>query len=66
MVPKAEIEERSLSSTSMMPERQLDSLSRDEIRDLVAYLASPAQVTLSGPPSAIDRRNRQGTWSDRG
>jgi putative heme-binding domain-containing protein len=55
VVPKAEIEERSLSSTSMMPERQLDSLSRDEIRDLVAYLASPAQVTLAGPPSAIDR-----------
>jgi putative membrane-bound dehydrogenase-like protein len=55
VVPKSEIEERSLSNTSMMPERQLDSLSRDEIRDLVAYLASPAQVTLAGPPSAIDK-----------
>jgi putative membrane-bound dehydrogenase-like protein len=55
VIPKTEIDERSLSGISMMPERQLDSLSRDEIRDLVAYLASPAQVTLAGPASAIDR-----------
>jgi putative heme-binding domain-containing protein len=55
VVPKAEIEERTLSNTSMMPERQLDSLSRDEVRDLVAYLASPVQVALSGPASQIDR-----------
>ena len=55
VVPKAEIDERTLSNTSMMPERQLDSLSRDEVRDLVAYLASPVQVALSGPASPIER-----------
>jgi hypothetical protein len=31
-----------------MPEGQLDALSRDQIRALVAYLASKAQVPL--PP----------------
>ncbi len=54
VVPKSEIEERAVSSVSMMPERQLDTLSKDEVRDLIAYLASPSQVVLSGPPSPID------------
>ncbi|MFN8710093.1 MAG: PVC-type heme-binding CxxCH protein, partial [Planctomyces sp.] len=54
IVPKADIEERSLSSSSMMPEKQLDALTKDEVRDLIAYLQSPAQVTLSGPPAPID------------
>jgi putative membrane-bound dehydrogenase-like protein len=56
VVPKADIEERSLSTASMMPERQLEALTKEEVRDLVAYLASPAQVVLSGPPSAIDAK----------
>jgi hypothetical protein len=30
----------------MMPEGQLDPLTMDEVRDLVAYLASPVQVQL--------------------
>jgi putative heme-binding domain-containing protein len=53
VVPKADIEERSLSDLSMMPERLLDPLPGDEIRDLVAYLSSPAQVPLSGPKAPI-------------
>ena len=56
VVPKAEIEDRTLSSVSMMPEGQLTAMTKDEARDLIAYLASPAQVTMSGPPSAIDSR----------
>jgi putative heme-binding domain-containing protein len=36
------------SPLSIMPEGQLDALSRDQVRDLVAYLASKAQVPL--PP----------------
>ena len=56
VVPKSEIEDRSLSSISMMPERQLEMLTKDEVRDLVAYLASPGQVVLSGPPSPIDAK----------
>lgn len=54
VVAKSDIEERSLSNISMMPERQLDTLKKDEVRDLIAYLASPAQVIMSGPPSPID------------
>ncbi|MEI7700602.1 MAG: c-type cytochrome, partial [Planctomycetia bacterium] len=53
VVPKAEIEERSLSNTSMMPERQLDSLTKEEVRDLIVYLASPGQVAFSGPRAPI-------------
>ena len=56
VVPKAEIEDRTLSSVSMMPEGQLTAMTKDEARDLIAYLASPAQVTMSGPPSAIDSK----------
>jgi putative membrane-bound dehydrogenase-like protein len=54
VVPKDEIEERTLSSVSMMPERQLDPMSEEEVRDLIAYLASPAQVPLAGPASKIN------------
>lgn len=56
VVAKTDIEERTLSNISMMPERQLDALSKNDARDLIAYLASPAQVTMSGPPSPIDRK----------
>ena len=44
--PVDEIEERETSPTSMMPDGLLQSLSEDDIRDLVAYLASPTQVPL--------------------
>lgn len=54
VIPKDEIEERTVSSVSMMPERQLDALSKDDVRDLIAYLGSPVQVAPAGPPSAID------------
>jgi len=43
---KADIEERQRSPLSMMPEGLLNSLSADDARDLVAYLASPQQVPL--------------------
>jgi putative membrane-bound dehydrogenase-like protein len=46
MVPKDEIEARELSPVSMMPEGLLDKLTREEVRDLIAYLASPHQVAL--------------------
>jgi len=44
VVPKGEVESRQATASSMMPEGLLLSLSESEIRDLVAYLASPAQV----------------------
>jgi putative membrane-bound dehydrogenase-like protein len=47
-LPKNEIEQRTKSKLSMMPEGLLDKLSHEEVRDLIAYLASPTQVPL--PP----------------
>lgn len=44
IVPKQEIAERVQSETSMMPDNLWQTLSNDEIRSLVAYLASPKQV----------------------
>ena len=48
VVDKRDIEVRRLSPTSMMPEGQIDQLQFEEVRDLVAYLASPLQVPLPG------------------
>lgn len=44
VLPKEEIVERRESELSMMPEQLFEGLTNDEIRDLVAYLASPRQV----------------------
>jgi putative heme-binding domain-containing protein len=44
VVPTAEIEAVKPSPLSMMPEGQLDKLTPEEVRDLVAYLASREQV----------------------
>jgi hypothetical protein len=54
VIAKGDIEERELSTLSLMPEGQLKELRPEEIRDLVAYLASPTQVALKGPPAPID------------
>ncbi|TXT18918.1 MAG: membrane-bound dehydrogenase, partial [Planctomycetota bacterium] len=56
IIAKADIEERKLSDLSIMPEGQLNTLTPDEIRDLVAYLGSPTQVALRGPKSPIDSK----------
>jgi putative heme-binding domain-containing protein len=49
VVPKGEIESRQSTANSMMPEGLLLSLGEAEVRDLVAYLASPRQVPLPKP-----------------
>ncbi len=59
VVPLADIDERKLSEQSMMPERLLEPLSSDDVRDLVAYLGSPSQVPLRGPKAAIDESTGQ-------
>ncbi len=46
VLPKDEIENRTQSPVSMMPEGALDKLTPEEIRDLVAYLAGKDQVAL--------------------
>jgi putative membrane-bound dehydrogenase-like protein len=45
-IPKSEIEQRRASEQSMMPEDLWKPLSDQEIRALVAYLSSPAQVPM--------------------
>ena len=44
VIPQNEIKTRTVSGVSIMPEGLLTVLSTDEIRELVAYLASPTQV----------------------
>jgi putative membrane-bound dehydrogenase-like protein len=51
VIPASEIEQRALSKSSLMPDGMLDKLTRDQLRDLVAYLASPAQVPLAELPA---------------
>ena len=45
-LPRHEIASRTESTVSMMPEGLFDGLTPEEVRDLVAYLQSPAQVPL--------------------
>lgn len=54
VIPLGDIEDRKLSELSMMPERLLDQLTPEDVRDLVAYLQSPQQVALKGPSAPID------------
>jgi putative heme-binding domain-containing protein len=42
VLPKSEVDERQPSPLSMMPEGILATLTDEEVRDLVAYLASPS------------------------
>src|SRR5262249_42838197 len=46
VVPKNEIAGRTETKLSVMPDGLLDKLSAEEVRDLVAYLASKEQVPL--------------------
>ncbi|MBA2304044.1 MAG: sulfatase-like hydrolase/transferase [Acidobacteria bacterium] len=56
VVAKSDIDERKLSELSLMPEGQLNQLTPDEQRDLIAYLGTPNQVALRGPNAALDPR----------
>jgi putative heme-binding domain-containing protein len=49
IIPKNEIESRNLSSLSLMPEGLIDKMTKEDLRDLVAYLASPRQAPLAQP-----------------
>ena len=53
IVPKDEIDDRQLSPLSMMPEGMLAQFSPDDLRALVAYLASPTQVALPKGTSVL-------------
>ena len=46
ILPRGEVETVQRTKTSMMPDGLLDNLRVEEVRDLIAYLASPGQVPL--------------------
>jgi putative heme-binding domain-containing protein len=46
VIPKPEIDAMKQSEISMMPEGQLNNLTKDEVRHLIAYLMSPVQVPM--------------------
>ncbi len=54
VIPKDDIEQRKLSELSMMPEKLLEPLAPDEVRDLIGYLGSPRQVAMKGPRAPIN------------
>ena len=63
-VSRADVEEERDSSVSMMPEGQIDKMTPDEIRDLIAYLASKQQVLLPGTESQSRIGNVRGSFHD--
>ncbi|MEX2559615.1 MAG: c-type cytochrome, partial [Pirellulales bacterium] len=50
-IPKNEIDERSNSKVSIMPEGLLQKLTKDQVRDLIGYLQGAGQVPL--PPDRL-------------
>lgn len=50
VIPKEDIDARKKSALSLMPDGQLQSMSPDDVRNLIAYLMSDGQVPL--PPDA--------------
>lgn len=48
-LPKAEIDNRKKTATSMMPEGLFGKLTIEQVRDLVVYLSSREQVPLESP-----------------
>jgi putative heme-binding domain-containing protein len=52
VIPKPEIESRTSSSQSMMPEGMLQPMSIEQIRDLFGYLMGPEQVPLPAGSAA--------------
>ena len=55
IIPKKEIESRNVSPLSLMPDGLLDKMTDEELRDLVAYLASPVQVPLPKKSQKVDQ-----------
>jgi putative heme-binding domain-containing protein len=59
VVDKSDIDERALTTTSMMPDGQLQQMKPEEARDLIAYLASPSQVPLPGAGPVYDEKTKR-------
>jgi len=50
IVPRADVDDLAESNVSMMPEDQLKPFTDHEVRSLIAYLQSPAQVPMLATP----------------
>ena len=62
VLDRSEIEALRLSPSSLMPDGLLDTLSKPEISDLIAYLAHPTQVPLPREPVTVEEVSfRHGT-----
>ena len=48
-IQRADIEEQKVSTLSLMPDGLFQTLTEDQIRDLIGYLMSPDQVPLPSP-----------------
>ena len=55
-LPVSEVDVIRKSNQSLMPENLLKDLTDVQIRNLIAYLASPVQVPISGADDARDVR----------
>ena len=53
VVVREDIEESFAAQVSLMPDRLLDVLDKDEVRDLIGYLMSPQQVPLPGASISV-------------
>jgi putative heme-binding domain-containing protein len=53
-LPVSEVDKIRKSKQSLMPENLLKDLTDEQIRNLIAYLASPVQVPVSGADDATD------------
>lgn len=51
VIPIDDIDDRVLSNTSLMPEGQLERMTDQQVRELIAYLMSPSQVPRPGETS---------------
>ena len=48
-IQRADIEEQKVSTLSLMPDGLFQTLTEDQVRDLIGYLMSPDQVALPSP-----------------
>lgn len=55
VVPRDEIELAKLSTTSLMPEGQLQTMTDQQVCDLLKYLTGPSQVPLPSDSGAAER-----------
>jgi putative membrane-bound dehydrogenase-like protein len=53
-LPVSEVDEIRKSKQSLMPENLLKDLTDEQVKNLIAYLASPVQVPISGVDAATD------------